>query len=148
MQRLRDDFLADAGLAEDQHRDLARRDEIDECVQPLHHRIDDDALGCLRLDVPIGALRRNHDGFAECACRADEDHRVAELDDVADLERHPVFADNHALYARAVRAAEVAHRDRIGAEFGVATRDRLVRHFDAGIRIATRDQRAGTPEAK
>src|SRR5207245_4508527 len=50
------------------------------------------------------------------------------------------------LHARAVRAAEVAHRDRIDAEFGVAARHRFVGHRHAGIGVATRDECRAAPE--
>jgi hypothetical protein len=39
---VRDDLLAGAGLAQDQHGDVARRDPRDDLVQPGHRGIDDD----------------------------------------------------------------------------------------------------------
>src|SRR5688572_13794264 len=41
MERLGIDVLADAGLTEDENGELARRDDVDELVEPLHRRIDD-----------------------------------------------------------------------------------------------------------
>ena len=57
VDRLGDDLLADAGLAEDEHRDRMVGDLVDELVDPAHLRVTDD-------HVPLQG-ERIHRGYAE-----------------------------------------------------------------------------------
>ena len=127
MNRVGDDVLAGAGLAEQDDREVALADEIDDAVELAHPVVDhDDRRAPVLAPRPDPGLRSRRRVALEG--RPDDDHGRADGDDLPPLDAHP----------GASRDADARDRRPVGAPqvldgHGVAPEEERVLPRDGGV---------------